>query len=222
MKYDTLIMSDFHLGSAVSKTEKILEVLNNTKFDRLIINGDLLDSHNFKRFKKQHWKVLSTIRKLTRTHKVVFIFGNHESNLKIISLILGIDFLPEYNWEINGRKFLATHGHRSDSWISKRPILTEIFTGIYYYIQLIDKKQFICKFLKLKSKSILKVDKMMRNGAFQLAEKRNVDFITHGHSHLADKEIRGKIEYMNSGSFSENPCHYILIDKYGEAELKEI
>lgn len=222
MHYDTLIVSDIHLGTPVSKTDKLLKVLNETSFDRLIINGDLFDCHNLKRFKKSHWKVLSTLRKLTQSHTVVFVGGNHDGDVETISLILGLKFVLEYKWEVNGKKFIAVHGHKNDKWTSKFPRITDFFTGIYYLIQLIDKKHIVCGFLKHKSKVLLGVHKTMRRQAFEVAARHKVDGIFVGHSHIADDAVENGVRYINSGSFCELPCHYILVDKNGNAGLKEI
>jgi UDP-2,3-diacylglucosamine pyrophosphatase LpxH len=206
----------------VCKTAKILQVLDSVDFKTLIINGDLFDCHNLKRFRKSHWRVLSAIRKLTKSHRVVFVGGNHDGDIETVSLILGLEFVNEFKWKIADKKFMAIHGHVSDGWVSKHPILTEIFTGIYYIIQLIDKKQRICGFLKKKSKTILRVDKSMRDNAFEIAKEHKVDGIFLGHSHISDYAEEDGIVYANSGSFCELPCHFITIDDTGKVTVNEI
>jgi len=39
----TIIISDIHLGKPNSQTEKLLEFLEETEIDTLIINGDFID-----------------------------------------------------------------------------------------------------------------------------------------------------------------------------------
>ena len=85
-KINTLIISDLHLGTPVSQSEKILKVLL-SDFDRLIINGDLFDNHSFVRYKKQDWKILNKIRKLSKTKEVILVEGNHDGCSDFIAAI---------------------------------------------------------------------------------------------------------------------------------------
>src|SRR6185295_14206504 len=67
---DAVVISDLHLGSdncqakaAAAFLQEVLEGRPATR--RLIINGDVFDSIDFRRLKKTHWKVLSQIRHLS-------------------------------------------------------------------------------------------------------------------------------------------------------------
>ena len=80
----TLIVSDIHLGTCVSQKDKFLKVLD-LNFKTLIINGDLFDNYSFHRYDKKDWKILSKIRKLTKTHNVVLVQGNHEHECEFIT-----------------------------------------------------------------------------------------------------------------------------------------
>src|SRR5947208_6850986 len=79
--YDTLILSDLHLGSEVSRAEEALRMLRANRFHRLILLGDIFSDLNFGRLTKPHWKFLSYIRKLSnpkRGVQVVWVEGNHD------------------------------------------------------------------------------------------------------------------------------------------------
>ncbi len=62
---NTIIVSDIHLGSEVARPKVVKEMLQSYKFQRLILLGDIFDDLNFKRLKKEHWSLLSYIRKLS-------------------------------------------------------------------------------------------------------------------------------------------------------------
>src|SRR5438477_12077336 len=62
--YDTVILSDLHLGSEVSRAEAASQMLKAVSFSRLILLGDIFCDLNFRRLKKEHWQFLSYIRKL--------------------------------------------------------------------------------------------------------------------------------------------------------------
>ena len=63
--YDTLILSDVHLGADTSHAREATCVLKENHFRRLILLGDIFADLNFRRLTKEHWKFLGFIRKLS-------------------------------------------------------------------------------------------------------------------------------------------------------------
>ena len=59
--YDTLILSDVHLGSDTSRAREATCVLKENRFRRLILLGDIFADLNFRRLTKEHWKFLGYI-----------------------------------------------------------------------------------------------------------------------------------------------------------------
>jgi len=81
---DTLILSDLHLGSEISRARDALRMLKQSSFRRLILLGDIFSDLNFGRLKKEHWQFLGYIRKLSnpkRQVEVVWVEGNHDRGL---------------------------------------------------------------------------------------------------------------------------------------------
>ena len=70
-KVDTIIISDVHLGSEVARPGQIIEMLSLYSFNRLILLGDIFDNLNFARLKKDHWNLLSNIRKLSNESDLI-------------------------------------------------------------------------------------------------------------------------------------------------------
>jgi metallophosphoesterase superfamily enzyme len=69
--YDTLILSDLHLGGEMSRAREALRVLQENRYGRLILLGDIFADLNFARLKKEHWKFLGFIRKLSNPKRNV-------------------------------------------------------------------------------------------------------------------------------------------------------
>src|SRR6266699_4333119 len=92
--YDTVILSDLHLGSEVSRAEAALQMLKAVSFSRLILLGDIFCDLNFRRLTKEHWKFLGYIRKLSnpkRAIEVVWVEVNHDQGLaNIMSHLVGV------------------------------------------------------------------------------------------------------------------------------------
>ena len=131
---NTLIISDIHLGSEVARPKAVKDLLMSYDFKRLILLGDIFDSLNFSRLKKEHWNLLSYIRKLSNPDnniKVIWVEGNHDEGLsEIMSHLIGIKVFKEYYWISNGRKYLAIHGHQFDRFLNENVIISRISSFI--------------------------------------------------------------------------------------------
>src|SRR6516165_9620652 len=100
--HDTVIISDLHLGSEVSRAGDALAFLHSVQFRRLILLGDMFADLNFGRLTKEHWKFLSYIRKLSNPKhdiEVVWVEGNHDHGLtEVMSHLVGVRVYQEYQW----------------------------------------------------------------------------------------------------------------------------
>lgn len=127
------------------------------KFKRLILLWDIFDSQNFSRLKKEHWNLLSYIRKLSNPEnniKVIWVEGNHDEGLsEIMSHLIDIKVYKEYYWISKGKKFIAIHGHQFDRFLNENIIISSISSFIYYKIQKFDReKQNISRLIKEEAK----------------------------------------------------------------------
>ena len=114
---DAVILSDIHLGSDNCQAKALVEFLESIndrrlRTKRLILNGDVFDSIDFRRLKKNHWKVLSEIRKLSDEIEVVWVAGNHDGSAEIVSHLVGVTVVDEIVVESDGQKVLFLHGQR--------------------------------------------------------------------------------------------------------------
>jgi UDP-2,3-diacylglucosamine pyrophosphatase LpxH len=226
-KADTIIISDVHLGSEVARPKQILEMLSGYTFNRLILLGDIFDNLNFARLKKDHWNLLSSIRKLSnpkRNTEVIWVEGNHDEGLvEIMSHLIGIKVYKEYSWNLNGKKFLAIHGHQFDRFLNENVIISAIASFIYDRVQRWgSEKQTLARFLKSKSKGWLRLAKKIADGAAEYARHKNADVVVCGHTHQACKyEYPEKgVTYYNSGCWTDIPSSYIVVSENGEPEIK--
>ncbi len=167
---NTLIISDIHLGSEVARPKAVKDLLMSYDFKRLILLGDIFDSLNFSRLKKEHWNLLSYIRKLSNPGnniKVIWVEGNHDEGLsEIMSHLIGIKVFKEYYWISNGRKYLAIHGHQFDRFLNENIIISSISSYLYYKIQKYDRaNQNISRFIKKRSKGWLRLSNKVADGA---------------------------------------------------------
>jgi UDP-2,3-diacylglucosamine pyrophosphatase LpxH len=226
IKINYLILSDLHLSSPVSRSDKALEILDQYDPSTLIINGDLIDSEHLKRLKKHDWAFLSKLRKLSKTHKVVVIKGNHDGKiLDFIGELIGLDIVDNYDIEMGETKYHVVHGDRFDNWIRERPIISELASSIHYLFQKMGgKKQRVALFLKHTTKKFLRCTDKVKRTAIDFCKKNYYNGIIVGHTHFYEYEKIDDLEYWNSGCFAEadGKNSYITINRLNQIEIKFI
>ena len=219
--FDSIIISDLHLGSDACQKKQLLKFLQliekeEIQTKKLIINGDFFDNLDFRRLKKYHWNILSTIRKMSDRIEIVLIVGNHEGHpAEIISHLLGVEVMEEFILESEESKILILHGHKFDDFIADHPIVVRIADWIYHLLQKIHI--YWAKNTKKYSKTFLRCAEKIEKKAIDYAKKKNCNIVCCGHSHLEAAKT-GEISYFNSGCWTELPCSYLTVEK-GQIKL---
>jgi UDP-2,3-diacylglucosamine pyrophosphatase LpxH len=218
---DTLILSDLHLGSEMSRAREALRVLQENCYRRLILLGDIFADLNFGRLKKDHWKFLGFIRKLSnpkRNVEVVWVEGNHDHGLtEIMSHLVGIRVYQEYRWSYQGIKHIAVHGHQFDEFVVKNVGFNYLFgTLLYLQLQKLDSKnKTLTRFLDRLNTNWLRMSSKVSEGALAHARRHGASRIFCGHTHEAMRKQSDRIEYFNTGSWIDERPTYITVDDDG-------
>ena len=204
-----LIISDTHLGSAHSKEEKLLSMLNELKFDELILAGDIVEFLRRPTFTNTTLEILNLIN--TKPKRVVYIIGNHDDAfLKFVgSKVSNIEFVRQYNFEYGNRRFRIEHGDQYDTGLVKWKYTIELIS----FFQNIIERVFNIDLTTWWSNRQLKKRKLRR--IWDIAKWNNeADVFIMGHTHSPevliwlDKAERIKT-YINSGDWIEN-CTYVI------------
>jgi UDP-2,3-diacylglucosamine pyrophosphatase LpxH len=217
---DTIILSDLHLGSEVSRAPAALKMLKSASFNRLILLGDIFSDLNFRRLKKEHWQFLGYIRKLSnpkREIEVVWVEGNHDVGLtEIMSHLVGVRVYQEYAWEYEGLRHVAVHGHQFDRFVSRNHVLSTLLSALHLGLQKMSfgKKRMI-GFLERFDTAWLRLSTKVARGALAHARTKNAQRVFCGHTHEPLTLTRDGIEYYNSGSWTQDVPTYIAIDHQG-------
>jgi UDP-2,3-diacylglucosamine pyrophosphatase LpxH len=214
--YDALVLSDLHLGSDNCQARALTRFLDDihdgrAETRRLILNGDVFDSIDFRRLNKHHWKVLSLLRKLSDHVEIVWINGNHDGPAEIVSHLLGVEVRNRLVLETGDRRVLFHHGHRFDRFIDDHPILTALADLIYRVLQKVDSSHTFARAAKAKSKVFLRCAARIEEKSIELARKMGCDAVCCGHTHHAVANEAGPVAYYNSGCWTEKPCHYLAV-----------
>jgi len=226
MKYETIIISDLHLGSKSSRTKDILKFLDSIECNTLILNGDIIDGWALKRGSKWKSKDTKVIRKILKMSekgtKIVWVMGNHDDFLEpFIGLkIDNIQIVDEFKYVgKNDKKYYIVHGDKLDVFSSKFKLIAKIGSIGYdfaIWLNLIYNKYrewrglpyfSLSNILKQNIKKAISFIEDFENNAIRLSENKECDVIICGHIH--HPKINEK--YMNSGDWCEN-CSFLVED----------
>jgi len=218
--YNTLILSDLHLGAETSHAREATRVLRENCFQRLILLGDIFADLNFARLTKEHWKFLGCIRKLSnpkRGIEVVWVEGNHDHGLaNIMSHLVGVRVYQDYRWEYRGLQHIAIHGHQFDGFQVSNLRLSRLGTSLYLQLQKMDfKHKPIARMIDRLNTRWLRMSTKVSAGAITYAKHHEAQRIFCGHTHQALHVEQDGIGYYNSGGWVDSRLTYLTIDETG-------
>lgn len=216
MTYDTVIISDVHLGSDLSLAGELLQFLKKTEFRRLILLGDMFADLNFSRLKREHWAVLSHLREISnpkRNIQVVWVVGNHDLELReVMGHLVGIEVLDRYEWNTDNKRCLAMHGHQFDPAMLGMPGLSKAVSWWFLQLQKIPGfKKAWSRWIDFVSGRFQNLPALIERRALAYARHHHYDVIFCGHTHEAAETQLDGIEYYNSGCWVKETGTYIAI-----------
>lgn len=221
--FKTIVISDVHLGTSGSKAKEIVEFLKMNTCDKLILNGDIIDGWQLKRFgvwKKNHTRFFKRILQMIEHYKteVIYLRGNHDDFLdQIIPFkIANISIQRDYIHTSHGKNFYVVHGDVFDSvttnlrWVAKLGDIGYTFLlwlnrqynhyrrrrGMPYYS--------LSQKIKAKVKTAVSYIDNFETQLTELAKIKGCDGIICGHIHQPSIRRFDDISYMNSGDWVES------------------
>lgn len=240
MKIKTLFISDVHLGTSKCQADKLLKVLKDYEYEKLVIVGDFIDLTSLKRkfyWKPDHSTVIQKILRLSRKGtEVVYILGNHDFYLRGLiddgDINIGDILLCDeyYHTTISGEKIYICHGDQFDGFIRLHPFLYVLGDWAYEMSFRINKwynkvRRFfglqywsLSQYLKSKVKNAIAFINDFKILSMRKLEEVNCDSIMIGHIHTPAIETIGTKTYYNTGDFCET-CSFLYEDLDGNINL---
>jgi len=111
-----LIVSDTHIGSRFCKKDDLIKLLKQSKYDQLILNGDIIEFLKIPTFTPL---VIDLLNSVDFTKEIIYIIGNHDISLRgfVGKAFQNVKFVNEYCFEEAGRVFKIEHGDKYESGI---------------------------------------------------------------------------------------------------------
>jgi len=240
MKIKTLFISDVHLGTSKCQADKLLQVLKDYEYEKLIIVGDFIDLTSLKRkffWKPDHSTVIQKILRSSRKGtEVVYILGNHDFYLRGLiddgDINIGDILLCDeyYHTTVSGERIYICHGDQFDGFIRLHPFLYVLGDWAYEMSFKINKwynamRRFfglqywsLSQYLKHKVKNAIAFINDFKILSMRKLDEVKCDSIMIGHIHTPAVEKIGDKHYYNTGDFCES-CSFLYEDINGEIKL---
>lgn len=219
-----MVISDVHLGSNGSKAEDATTFLKQLSCEKLILNGDIIDGWQLKKYgtwRKKHTGFLRVVLRMMEKDntKVIYIRGNHDDFLdQVLPLVVGKNFQirRDYILKSGKHKFFVTHGDIFDSITSQMKWLAYLGDMGYTFLLWLNKfynqyRNFrglpyfsLSQSIKQKVKMAINFISDFEEKLAELAKAKQCDGIICGHIHKADIKTFEGIIYMNSGDWVES------------------
>ncbi|MBK1832752.1 glycosyltransferase [Roseibacillus ishigakijimensis] len=223
LEYRTIFLSDIHLGTQDSKVKEVIDFLKHSKYEKLVLNGDIIDGWALKRggtWKKSHSKFVRHIFKVMENDiEVIYLRGNHDDILdRFLPMAFGpMKIVKEHIHEsLQGKKYLVVHGDGFDTVSTDHKWIAGL--GAIAYDQLMKVNRLYNSYRLWRGKDYFSMSKMVKSKVksavsfvdrYQeqlqmLARRRNCDGIICGHIHTPADEQIDDIHYLNSGDWVES------------------
>jgi UDP-2,3-diacylglucosamine pyrophosphatase LpxH len=241
--YNTIWLSDIHLGVSESQTEKLLAFLKVSECNTLVLVGDIIDlwaMQNGSKWTTGHNTVIQKILRIARRGtRVIYIPGNHDEAVReYCGMSFGdIKVERDYFYSLkDGRTLYITHGDEFDI-ISNNYTWLARFGDVGYSVLLKMNKAVasvrrvfgihshfsLSQYVKYSVKQAVSFISDYENAVVKSVKDKCVDGVVTGHIHHAEiRDIDGLI-YINCGDWVES-CTAIVetidgklkIVKFGE------
>ena len=224
-KVELAVLSDIHLGTVGCQAKPLLRYLKSIDPEVLVLNGDIVDCWQFRRYywPKAHMKVLQRILKMAASGTpVYYVTGNHDDVLRrFADQHLGnIHLVNKVVLPLGGKRAWIFHGDVFDVVMGHSRWLARLGSVGYDLLILINR---LANWVSMKlGHGRISLSKRIKEGvkqavsfmgsfertAAEMAIENGYHYVVCGHIHQpADKMVAtasGSVRYLNSGDWIEN------------------
>lgn len=236
-EYQTIWLSDIHLGNRDCHSEYLLNFLDNIECKALYLVGDIVDVLAMKQrlyWPASHFEVVRSIQeKANNGTRVIYIPGNHDAVMREFSgeQAFNIEIHRQFtHTTIDGRCLLVIHGDELDHQVIYRALYSLIGDFAYdlmvFFNRNLEALQrlfglpywSLATYIKTHVREAREIIEKYERAAVKLASERGFDGIVCGHIHKAEmREIDG-ILYCNDGDWTES-CTAMVETLEGNLEI---
>ena len=217
----TIIVSDLHIGSAQFLRNEFLAFLDSLPPEAtLVFNGDVVDSR-VRAFSPAEEAVMDRIEEESHRRHVIWVSGNHDE--RFVHTPHGrIEYKASHNL---GTRLLITHGSEFDGIRRRAFVFYAVFRIFHYLRMALGAPRVHVAFYAKKWPRLYGILRHhVARRAVRYAKKNGYSTVICGHIHSAEDTTVDGIRYINTGTWTEHPPHYVLVEgdrielmKWGDA-----
>jgi UDP-2,3-diacylglucosamine pyrophosphatase LpxH len=237
LDYETIWISDTHLGLKEARSEFLLDFLRHASCRKLYLVGDIIDI--WKMRSGLYWpainnEIVRTIMRMTREGtEVIYVPGNHDEAFRdYLDLFFGgvkIEGEAEHV-AADGKRYLVLHGDEFDYVVMHNKWLAHIGSGAYDMLLWMNRwfnyarrkmglsYWSLSAYLKGKVKEAVKYIGNYEEAVMRAARERDMDGVVCGHIHQAALHQLDDITYANCGDWVES-CTALVEESDGALRL---
>lgn len=210
----TVIVSDLHIGSRYFLRDRFIAFLSGLPpGTALVLNGDTV--HGLGRnLSEKDREVLDLLFDEAGQRPVIWTPGNHDMGFET-QLPACIEFTPFY---AIGKRLYVTHGTEYMPYQRMLRVFGRMIRPMYRRVRREHLSVRLARRLPF-------VYKMLRRGmmmkATRFARENGYEAVTCGHLHAVDDHVVRGVRYINTGTWTESPPHYLLVNEEGMS-LEEV
>ena len=235
--FNTVWLSDVHLGSRDCRIGLFLDFLRNTQCDTLYLVGDIIDIESLRRsfyWPETHTEALRLLLKKSQEGtRVIYVPGNHDEDLRAL---VGVRF---GNIEVHrcivhttraGRRLLVLHGDEFDA-VLKCSALAVMFGGaacrtllvlnrLVHWIHELRRRPYwsLAQHIKARLGNAVRYVERFQRASLRAAADGDFDGVVCGHIHTAEIRKIGDVTYYNDGDWVES-CTALVEHQDGRMEI---
>ena len=214
---DTYIVSDLHLGSAYFRLENFVRFLDELPDGvRLVLNGDTIDEPEDP-LPEAHEAVVRRLVAESAKRHVVWVHGNHDETFALTDSG-SIEFVRR--WEV-AQTLLVLHGDQLDGVMPKHRLFRRSFKKFHRLrVRLGFPDVHVAHYAKRWDFLYRVLNEHVARRAIDAARRDGFSAVTCGHTHAPMAWEHDGHRYLNTGSWTEDPNHYVAVTNGGQVELR--
>lgn len=209
-RFETVILSDLHLGARNARTNQILQFLHWVRTERLILAGDVFDTPSPCSLDEGCLRVIDALAAFSGKHELVWLRGNHDPAERCVSQWDAV-FREEMVIDVGGRPYVVCHGHTWDKAMELPAWIISGADAIYHFAQRLDSSHRLARRLKRSCKFFCRSVRMLQDRAVAVARQQGLCGVILGHSHVAHNAHVDGVHYLNCGCWTEMPSSFVGI-----------
>ena len=202
------VISDLHLGSHYCRCEEfMLFVRRLPQHTWLVLNGDVVHGWHTG-LEEEHGKALDLLREESQRRPVIWVRGNHDDGYEL-ERPGRIELAPHFSL---GKRLFVAHGYDFDNVMPKNRAFIRVFRFLHHVrIRLGAQPVHVAFYAKRFPLLYNVLRRSVAANAVEFARENGYAAVTCGHTHFFEDTVQDGIRYINTGSWTEEPIHCLLV-----------